>query len=31
MTAGKREEAAKILEIGERTLYRKIKEFDIKS
>lgn len=31
LTGGKREEAAKILEIGERTLYRKIKEYDIKS
>jgi two-component system, NtrC family, response regulator HydG len=30
LTGGKREEAAKMLEIGERTLYRKIKEFDIK-
>lgn len=30
LTGGKREEAAKILEIGERTLYRKIKEYDIK-
>jgi two-component system response regulator HydG len=30
LTEGKREEAAKMLEIGERTLYRKIKEFDIK-
>jgi len=31
LTGGKREEAAKILEIGERTLYRKIKEYDIKN
>jgi two-component system response regulator HydG len=30
LTAGKREEAAKMLGIGERTLYRKIKEYDIK-
>lgn len=30
LTGGKREEAAKMLEIGERTLYRKIKEFEIK-
>ncbi len=30
LTGGKREEAAKMLEIGERTLYRKIKEYDIK-
>ena len=30
LTEGKREEAAKMLEIGERTLYRKIKEYDIK-
>lgn len=30
LTGGKREEAANILEIGERTLYRKIKEYDIK-
>lgn len=29
LTGGKREEAAKMLEIGERTLYRKIKEYDI--
>lgn len=31
ITGGKREEAANMLEIGERTLYRKIKEYDIKS
>lgn len=30
LTEGKREEAAKLLAIGERTLYRKIKEYDIK-
>ena len=29
MTDGNREEAAKILGIGERTLYRKIKEYKI--
>jgi two-component system response regulator HydG len=29
MTGGNREEAAKMLGIGERTLYRKIKEFDL--
>ena len=29
LTGGKREEAAKILGIGERTLYRKIKEFGL--
>jgi two-component system response regulator HydG len=29
LTEGKREEAAKLLEIGERTLYRKIKEFHL--
>jgi len=29
MTAGNREEAAKMLEIGERTLYRKIKEYEL--
>ena len=29
MTAGNREQAAKILGIGERTLYRKIKEYDL--
>ena len=29
MTGGKREEAASILEIGERTLYRKIKEYGL--
>jgi two-component system response regulator HydG len=31
LTEGKREEAAKLLGIGERTLYRKIKEFKISS
>lgn len=31
LTGGKREEAASILGIGERTLYRKIKEYDLKS
>jgi two-component system response regulator HydG len=31
MTGGKREEAANLLGIGERTMYRKIKEYDIKS
>ena len=31
LTEGKREEAAKLLAIGERTMYRKIKEYDIKS
>ncbi len=30
MTGGNREEAAKMLRIGERTLYRKIKEFGLK-
>jgi two-component system, NtrC family, response regulator HydG len=30
LTGGRREEAAKMLGIGERTLYRKIKEFDLK-
>lgn len=30
LTGGKREEAAKLLEIGERTLYRKIKEYDLR-
>lgn len=30
LTGGKREEAAQMLGIGERTLYRKIKEFDLK-
>lgn len=30
LTGGKREEAANMLGIGERTLYRKIKEYDIK-
>jgi two-component system, NtrC family, response regulator HydG len=29
LTAGNREEAAKMLGIGERTLYRKIKEYDL--
>lgn len=29
MTDGNREEAAHLLNIGERTLYRKIKEFSI--
>jgi two-component system response regulator HydG len=29
LTAGNREEAAKLLGIGERTLYRKIKEYEI--
>lgn len=29
MTGGNREEAAKLLEIGERTLYRKIKEYEL--
>ena len=29
LTNGNREQAAKILEIGERTLYRKIKEYDL--
>jgi two-component system response regulator HydG len=28
-TGGNREEAARILDIGERTLYRKIKEYGI--
>jgi len=28
-TAGNREEAAKMLGIGERTLYRKIKEYEL--
>ena len=31
LTGGKREEAAHLLGIGERTMYRKIKEYDIKS
>jgi len=31
LSTGKRDEAAKMLEIGERTLYRKIKEYDIKT
>jgi two-component system response regulator HydG len=30
MTGGKREEAAKLLNIGERTLYRKIKEYGLR-
>jgi two-component system, NtrC family, response regulator HydG len=30
LTGGRRDEAAKMLGIGERTLYRKIKEFDLK-
>jgi len=30
LTSGRREEAATMLGIGERTLYRKIKEFDLK-
>ncbi|WP_437202328.1 sigma-54-dependent transcriptional regulator [Planctomicrobium sp. SH664] len=30
LTGGKREEAARLLGIGERTMYRKIKEFDLK-
>ena len=29
LTNGNREQAAKILGIGERTLYRKIKEYDL--
>jgi two-component system response regulator HydG len=29
MTGGNREEAAKLLKIGERTLYRKIKEYNL--
>jgi len=29
MVHGNREQAAKILRIGERTLYRKIKEYDL--
>ncbi len=29
LTDGNRERAAKILKIGERTLYRKIKEYDL--
>jgi len=29
-TGGNRDQAAKILGIGERTLYRKIKEYDLK-
>ena len=29
LTEGKREEAAQLLGIGERTLYRKIKEFGL--
>ncbi len=31
LTGGKREEAASMLGIGERTLYRKIKEYDLKN
>jgi two-component system response regulator HydG len=31
LTEGKREEAAELLGIGERTLYRKIKEYDLKN
>jgi two-component system response regulator HydG len=31
LTGGRREEAATMLGIGERTLYRKIKEYDIKA
>jgi two-component system response regulator HydG len=31
VTGGKREEAANLLGIGERTLYRKIKEYDLRS
>lgn len=31
LTGGRREEAATMLDIGERTLYRKIKEYDIKA
>ena len=30
LTEGKRAEAAKLLEIGERTLFRKIKEYGLK-
>ncbi len=30
VTGGKREEAANMLGIGERTLYRKIKEYDLR-
>ncbi len=30
LTSGRRDEAAKLLDIGERTLYRKIKEYDLK-
>jgi len=29
LTEGKRDEASKMLGIGERTLYRKIKEYDL--
>ena len=29
LTKGNREEAAKILKIGERTLYRKLKKYDL--
>jgi two-component system response regulator HydG len=31
LTNGNREEAARLLDIGERTLYRKIKEYEIGS
>ena len=31
LTEGKREEAAQLLGIGERTLYRKIKEYGLKN
>ena len=30
MTAGNREQAAQMLGIGERTLYRKLKEYGLK-
>jgi two-component system response regulator HydG len=30
LTGGKREESARLLGIGERTLYRKIKDYDLK-
>jgi two-component system response regulator HydG len=30
LTDGNREEASRMLEIGERTLYRKIKEYDLR-
>ena len=29
LTEGNREQAAKVLQIGERTLYRKIKQYDL--